>query len=268
MRVLVVSAVHPLGEGVGQAAEMAVWEILHRLAGEQGCEVAYGLVSARPPAPTETSEIGYAALRNLGIRFLPPVTLDPFPPFHGLRYWMGVLAGDRRALLRGWGQSDKLRTAMQTIVPWEPDVVLPVWSYEATYCAVGLSYPVCQFHGNPDHNLIDAFNRVAWRWERVASARWLAACPKPTAGRVLEFVHRRVLSEFPLIWENARNDVDYYHAYGMTNVHYLRNMWPPPEDDDCFARRDMLGAGYAAKNLWQPWAPRGDREYFRALGYW
>jgi hypothetical protein len=242
LRVLVVSAVHPVGgPGVTQAAEMATWEIVHRLAADNGCEVVYGLVSERPSAETPATRACRAALEAKGVRFLPPVTLEPFPPYGGATYHRHMLAGDKRALLRGWGQSADLAAAVRTLAPWEPDTVLPVWSYEATYAAAGLPYPLCQFHGNPDHKLIEAANRIAWRWERSASPKWwLVHGLNRVHERILERVHRAVLAGFPLIWENAANDVAYYHAKGMTNVHYLRNMWTPPEDDACLAERDAL----------------------------
>lgn len=243
LRVLVVSAVHPVGgAGTTQAAEMAAWEIVHRLAADNGCEVVYGLVSERLPRETDAARAGRAELERAGVRFLPPVALEPFPPYSGITYYRRMLAGDRRALLRGWGQSAPLAEALKAVAPWQPDAVVPVWSYEATYAAAGLGYPLCQFHGNPDHKLIEAANRVAWRWERSASPKWwvIHALNRAHAG-VLERVHREVLSTFPLIWENAANDAAYYHDHGMTNVvRYLRNMWTPPDDDSCLAERDRL----------------------------
>jgi glycosyltransferase involved in cell wall biosynthesis len=238
-KVLVVSAVWPHSTGMVQAAEMAAYEITHRLV-QENCDVAYALVSQASLGPSEPAHKDVRFLESVGVRFLPPVKLDPFPPaVSGRRFWAGVLAGERRMLLRGWGQHEKLAAALQTVEPWKPDVVVPVWSYEATYCAAGLGIPLCLFHGNPDHKVSKAWYSVAWRWERSWSPGWLLryglGCISVSQ---LERVHLKELRKFPVIWENAKNDYDYYRERSFTSVRYLRNMWPAPDDDECLARRD------------------------------
>src|SRR6185437_793942 len=103
----------------------------------------------------------------------------------------------------------------------------------------GLSIPLCLFHGNPDHKVVKAWYRVAWRWERSWRPGWLLA---HILGRVnvrrLERAHLNELRKFPVIWENAKNDYDYYRQRGFQTVRYLRNMWPAPHNDDCLDRRD------------------------------
>jgi hypothetical protein len=80
---------------------------------------------------------------------------------------------------------------------------------------------------------------VAWRWERSWSPGWLLryglGCISVSQ---LERVHLKELRKFPVIWENAKNDYDYYRERSFTSVRYLRNMWPAPDDDECLARRD------------------------------
>lgn len=240
LRVLVVSAVWPHGEGVVQAAEMAAYEITHRLVVDQRCDVAFGLVSEAVLEPTDSARRAIEDLKSLGVRFLEPTRLEAYPPaVPPERFWAGVLAGEKRMLLRGWGQGDKLATSLARLGGWTPDFVLPVWSYEATYAAAGISVPLALFHGNPDHKVLEASFRVAWRWERTWNLRWLLAY---LLGRIsvtmLERVHLKVLRNFPLIWENARNDADYYLERGFDNVRYLRNMWPAPDDDACLQLRD------------------------------
>jgi glycosyltransferase involved in cell wall biosynthesis len=239
-RVLVVSAVWPHSTGVVQAAEMAAYEITARLAEQAGFDVAYALVSQAAGDPSDAAKRAMAHLKSIGVRFLPPVRLDPFPPkVSAKRYWAGVLAGERRMLLRGWGQAAKLQAALQSLAPWTPDVVIPVWSYEATYCAAGLPAPLLLFHGNPDHKVAEAWHRVAWRWERSWRPDWLLTHALGRIGvRQLERTHLKVLRAFPVIWENAKNDYDYYRERGVQAARYLRNMWPAPGDDECLARRD------------------------------
>lgn len=241
LRVLVVSAVWPHGEGVVQAAEMAAYEITHRLAVDQGCDVAFGLISEAVHEPTDSARRAIEDLKSRGVRFLEPTCLDPFPPaVPAARFWAGVLAGEKRMLLRGWGQGEKLGRSLASLGGWTPDFVLPVWSYEATYAAAGIPVPLALFHGNPDHKVLEAWFRVAWRWERTWNPRWLVA---HLLGRIsvtaLERVHLKVLRDFPLIWENARNDADYYLERGFGNVRYLRNMWPAPANDSCLQLRDQ-----------------------------
>ncbi len=240
LRVLVVSAVWPHSEGVVQAAEMAAYEITHRLAVDQGCDVVFGLVSEAVREPTDVARRSIEYLKSRGVRFLEPTRLEPYPPrVSAWRFRGGLLAGEKRMLLRGWGQGEKLAASLDAFGGWTPDFVVPVWSYEATYAAAGLPVPLALFHGNPDHKVLEASFRVAWRWERTWNRRWLIA---HLLGRIsvvmLERVHLQVLRGFSLIWENARNDTDYYLERGLGNVRYLRNMWPAPDDDSCLELRD------------------------------
>jgi len=239
-RVLVVSAVWPHATGVVQAAEMAAYEITRRLAEQANFDVAYALVSQTVTEPSKSAQRDIAALKSMGVRFAAPVKLEAFPPkVSARRYWAGVLMGEPRFLLRGWGQSAKLQNALKALAPWTPQVVVPVWSYEATYCAAGLPIGLCLFHGNPDHKVQEAWYRVAWRWERTWHPGWLLT---HLLGRIsvkqLERVHLKVLKRFPVIWENAKNDYDYYRERGFQSVRYLRNMWPAPDDESCLTKRD------------------------------
>ena len=219
---------------------MAAYEITRRLADEAKFDVAYALTSQAVTEPSGSAKRDMAYLKSIGVRFIPPVSLDPFPPkVSARRYWSGVLASERRMLLRGWGQGGRLQAGLRTLAPWEPEAVVPVWSYEATYCAVGLPVPLFLFHGNPDHKVLEAWYRVAWRWERSWRPGWLLT---HILGRIsvhqVERAHLKELRKFPVIWENAKNDYDYYRERGFHTVRYLRNMWPAPGNDDCLTRRD------------------------------
>ncbi len=209
---------------------------------DHGFDIVFGLVTESAAEPTSSAQSGIDYLKSKGVRFLQSVHLDPFPPpAPGWQYWAGVFTGSRRMLLRGWGQEGKIEDALRAFGDWSPDFVIPVWSYEATYAAAGLRAPLCLFHGNPDHKVLEAGYHIAWRWERSWNLRWLV---RHLLGRLsikmLELTHRRVLKNFPVIWENAWNDVGYYRSHHFENVRYLRNMWPAPEDDSCLQRRDAI----------------------------
>lgn len=242
-RVLVTSPIWPHVEGCIQAAEVAPFEIARCLQSFEDCDVVYACVGFDVAEPTAAARAGIEQLKAVGVRFLPPVNVPrPRDPGSLARWTRMLFARDPAFLLPGHGSHQPLVDALAAFDGgWMPDVVIPVWSYEATAISAGLPCAMYAFYGNPESKVYEANLNLDWRWNRRMLPRWLIG---HLADRLrvlaIESASLKQMRQFALIAENAANDTEYYQAKGVPGIHYLPNMWPNPASNAWVARRDAL----------------------------
>jgi glycosyltransferase involved in cell wall biosynthesis len=235
IKILVISNALPHVSGATRGADIVLFEILKLLVSQRDMEVAYAQIGFDLMAPSPATHAGAAGLREFGVKMFAPIKMDREKPAGFLVRNFDRIIG--RGLIPGAGQGQKIVAACHR-AGWFPDVVLPVWSEDATAAASELAWPVFAYYGNPFHKVMAANlwleRRFEWRW----SPEWLLRHAVSSALlRLVERQHLRSMKRLAVVADVHANDTAYYQSRGV-KARYLHSMWPKVLPDDWERRRD------------------------------
>lgn len=223
-RVLILSGVWPFVQGNREAANVICHEITRGLAETQEFTIQYAALGLLDQGISRDGEADIAQLKLAGVDFLPFVQLRP-QVVRGWRQRLLALAAWPPALLMGAGQQAAILKACGGVMP---DAVLTIWSEAATAAAMQLPVPKLTYYGNPDHKVMQALTDFEWEhrrrwWDLQGLGRWLIF---RFYASLVKRAHLRVMRRYQWIGDVAHNDALFYRTHGLSQAHYIQNMWP------------------------------------------
>jgi len=218
-RILVMSPLRPHSAHTVRAANIVLYELISAFANLPGVSVGFLKVDQPGDAPETAQEAdGRAELEKQGVTFLPEFALSSMVRRSKLRkiffpsledFYPGVNGGEKQRLL-------------EAVKNFSPDLIFIPWSEPVTALAADLPYPKYAYYGNPDPKSALAqasFNR---RHRNLSSFEYAI---KKRVASYLASIHIKIMSHYEMIGDVADNDVKYYRAHGLSQAHYIQNVW-------------------------------------------